>query len=128
VTEYIEFITKFIDYNEFPELLHGADVFVTVPSSDSSAVSLHEAMACGLPAIVSDIPANHEWIIDGWNGFIVPVRNPEKLADAIIQLIEQPDLIQLFGRRNAQIVRDRADREKHMAHMENIYQQLLGQK
>ena len=125
VTKYIEFVNKMIDYNEFPELLYSADMFVSVPSSDSSSVSLHEAMACGLPVIVSDIPANHEWITDGWNGYIVPVRKPEKLADAIIQLIEHPDLIQLFGERNAQIIRDRADREKHMAHMENLYEQLL---
>jgi glycosyltransferase involved in cell wall biosynthesis len=83
-------------------------------------------MACGLAAIVSDIPANHEWITDGWNGFIVPVRNPEKLASSIIQLIENPELMQLFGERNAQIIRDRADREKHMSRMENLYKQLLG--
>jgi glycosyltransferase involved in cell wall biosynthesis len=78
--------------------------------------------------IVSDIPANHEWITDGLNGFIVPVRNPEKLAQSIIQLIEKPGLMQLFGKRNAQIIRDRADQEKHMAYMENLYQQLLGKK
>ena len=125
VTKYIEFVNKMIDYNEFPELLYSADMFVSVPSSDSSSVSLHEAMACGLAAIVSDIPANHEWITDGWNGFIVPVRNPEKLASSIIQLIENPELMQLFGERNAQIIRDRADREKHMSRMENLYKQLL---
>jgi len=125
VTNYIEFVHKFIDYNKIPELLYGADVFISVPSSDSSSVSLHEAMACGLPVIVSDIPANHEWITDGYNGFIVPVRNPEKLANSIIHLIEKPDLKQLFGKRNTQIIRDRADREKHMAHMENLYQQLI---
>jgi glycosyltransferase involved in cell wall biosynthesis len=125
VTKNLEIINKFIDYNEFPELLNSADIFISVPSSDSSSVSLHEAMACGLPVIVSDIPANHEWITDGWNGFIVPVRNPEKLAESVIQLIEKPDLMQIFGERNAQIIRERADREHHMAHMENLYQHLI---
>ena len=120
-----EFISKMIDFNELPEMLFSVDIFISVPSSDSSSISLLEAMACGLPVIVSDIPANHEWIIDGWNGFIVPIRNPEKLANAIIQLIEKPDLMQIFGERNAQIIRDRADREKNMAHMENLYQQLI---
>jgi|WetSurMetagenome_2_1015567.scaffolds.fasta_scaffold132525_1 L-malate glycosyltransferase len=128
VGENIEFVNKVLEYNELPELLYTADIFVSVPSSDSSSISLHEAMACGLPAIVSDIPANHEWIIDGWNGFIVPVRNPEKLADAIIQLIEKPDLIKLFSERNVRIVHDRADQEKHMAHMDNLYGLLLGKK
>jgi glycosyltransferase involved in cell wall biosynthesis len=126
VTKYIEFIIKKMDYNELPEILYRADIFISVPSSDGSSMALLEAMACGLPVIVSDIPANHEWITDGWNGFFVPVRNPEKLAGAIIQLIEKPDLMQMFGERNAQLIRDRADRAKHMAHMENLYQQLLG--
>jgi glycosyltransferase involved in cell wall biosynthesis len=125
VTKYIEFFNKVLDYNELPELLYSADIFVSVPSSDSSSISLHEAMACGLPVIVSDIPANHEWIIDGWNGFIVPVRNPEKLANAIIQLIENPGLIQLFCERNVRIIHDRADQEKHMAHMADLYGLLL---
>lgn len=128
VTKYIEFITKKMDDNELPEMLYRADIFISVPSSDGSSMALLEAMACGLPVIVSDIPANHEWITHGWNGFFVPVRNPEKLAGSIIQLIEKPDLMQMFGKRNAQIIRDRADRTKHMAHMENLYQQLLGKK
>jgi glycosyltransferase involved in cell wall biosynthesis len=125
VTKNIEFINKAIEYNKLPELLYSSDIFVSVPSSDSSSISLHEAMACGLPVIVSDIPANHEWITDGWNGFIVPVRNPEKLADAIIHMIEKPELMKLFSERNVTIVRDRADQEKHMAHMENLYELLL---
>jgi glycosyltransferase involved in cell wall biosynthesis len=125
VTKNIEFVNKIMAYNELPELLYRGDIFISIPSSDGSSMALLEAMACGLAAIVSDIPANHEWITDGWNGFIVPVRNEEKLANAIIQLIEKPELIQLFGKRNAQIIHDRADREKHMAHMENLYQELI---
>ena len=125
VIKYTEFISKLVDYNELPEMLYGVDIFISVPSSDSSSISLLEAMACGLPVIVSDIPANHEWVTDGWNGIIVPVRDPEKLAEAILHLIEKPDLMRLFGERNARIIREKADREKHMAHMEELYQQLL---
>jgi glycosyltransferase involved in cell wall biosynthesis len=125
ITKFIEFVCSDIEPQDFPKFLYGTDIFVSVPSSDSTSVSLLEAMACGLPVIVSDIPANREWITDGWNGLIVPVRNPEKLADTIVYLIENPDLMRLFGKRNAQIIRDRADREKHMAHMEDMYRQLL---
>jgi glycosyltransferase involved in cell wall biosynthesis len=125
VTEFIDFVSRYMKAHELPKLHYDADIFVSIPSSDSSSISLLEAMACGLPVIVSDIPANHEWVTDGWNGLIVPVRNPEKLAEAILHLIENPDLMQLFGKRNSQIIRDRADREKHMANMEGLYRQLL---
>lgn len=125
VAEYTEFVCSNIEYKKLAEFHHTADIFVSVPSSDSSSVSLLEAMACGLPVIVSDIPANHEWVTDGWNGLVVPVRDPENLARAILWLIENPDLMRLFGERNALTIRKRADREKHMAHMEELYQQLL---
>lgn len=128
VIKYIDFVYGDIIYKKLIELYYTSDIFISVPSSDSSSISLLEAMASGLPVIVSDIPANHEWITEGWNGFIVPVRNPEKLAQAIIHMIENPDLMRLFGERNAQIIRMRADREKHMAHMEDLYKQLLENK
>lgn len=128
VTEFVKFVYNKIDYKKFLELYDSADIFVSVPSSDSSSVSLFEAMASGLPVIVSDIPANHEWITDGWNGLIVPAGNQEKLAEAIIRMIENPVLMRLFGQRNAQLIRDKADRDKHMAQMEDLYRQLLEKK
>jgi len=128
VTDFIDFNFTYFNSAEFSELHHKADIFISVPSSDSSSVSLHEAMASGLPVIVSDIPANHEWITHGWNGFIVPVRDPKELAKSILQLIENPDLMRLFGERNTQLIRDKADRKKHMAHMEELYHELLERK
>lgn len=116
---------RMVEYNEMPKFLNYADIFVSVPSSDSSSVSLQEAMACGLPVIVSDLPANREWIRDGWNGYIVPIRNPEALADAIIKLLENRERRELFGKRNTEIIINRADHEKHMLKMEELYESLL---
>ncbi len=64
-----------------------ADIYVTPPSHvDGSSVSLMEAMACGLPSLVSDIPANLEWIRDGENGWVFPDNDPVKLAEIISKL------------------------------------------
>ncbi len=43
-------------------------------------------MACGLPSLVSDIPANLEWIRDGENGWVFPDNDPVKLAEIISKL------------------------------------------
>lgn len=125
VLQNIKFINKKVEYNEMPKFLNDADIFISVPSSDSSSISLLEAMACGLPVIVSDLPANREWIKDGWNGYIVPVRDPEALADAIIQTLENKEQRELFGKRNQEIIIERADHEKHMLRMEELYESLL---
>lgn len=60
-------------------------LFVSVPESDGTAVSLLEAMAAGCLPVLSDLPANREWVQDGRNGVLVAdlARLPEALARAI---------------------------------------------
>lgn len=59
-----------------PEINHDyycrATIYVSIPSSDSVSLSLVEAMGCGCVPFVSDLPANHELIEAGSNGFIEP--------------------------------------------------------
>ena len=62
-----------------------ADLYVSPAHVDGSSVSLLEAMACGLPAIVSDIPANLEWIREGENGWIFPDGDDQALAEVILK-------------------------------------------
>jgi L-malate glycosyltransferase len=50
---------------ELPDIYRSADYYVSASHSDGSSVSLMEALACGIPAIVSDIPSNREWIREG---------------------------------------------------------------
>jgi glycosyltransferase involved in cell wall biosynthesis len=56
-------------YAELPSYYHAADLYASASLSDGSSISLLEALACGLPAVVSDIPSNREWIIEGENGW-----------------------------------------------------------
>ncbi len=63
-----------------------ADVYVTPSNVDGSSVSLMEAMACGLPTIASDIPANAEWIANGQTGWLFPDGSVEHLAEVLSQI------------------------------------------
>ena len=47
------------------------ELYISIPTSDSTSVTLLEAMAAGSLPIVSDLPANREWIEDGKNGFLL---------------------------------------------------------
>ena len=118
-------IDKMLDYGQMSNYLNMSDIFVSVPSSDSTPVSLLEAMACGLPVIVSDLPANREWVKDGWNGFIVPIKDSNVLAEAIIKLLRNEELQKLFGQRNYELINEKANHEKHMEKMEGLYQSLI---
>jgi len=60
-----------------------ATYFVSIPESDGTAVSLLEAMYYGCIPIVSDLPANREWITHAENGFVVRDVSSNFLKDAV---------------------------------------------
>jgi L-malate glycosyltransferase len=65
----------FISLEEQIRIYRESQFYLSLPLSDSTSVSLIEAMAYGCIPVLSDIPANHEWIKDGVNGIIY--RNKE---------------------------------------------------
>jgi len=115
-----------IPHDELPDYVAASDVFVSVPSVDATAVSLLEAMACGRAIVVSDLPSATEWVTAGVNGEVVPPRNVEALAKAIVKLCGDPELRKAYGERSLEIVRKRADHYENMRRMEEIYYRLAG--
>ncbi|UCH83842.1 MAG: glycosyltransferase, partial [Candidatus Latescibacterota bacterium] len=92
-----------ITHDGMPRLLREHDIFLSIASSDTTSVSLLEAMACGLFPIVSDIPANREWIRHGENGLLVPPRDSHLLARAIVDAWDDRDLRDAAKKRNADL-------------------------
>ncbi len=78
-----------VELSALPGWYGAADLYVSPSHVDGSSVSLLEAMACGLPSIVSDIPANLEWIQDGLNGWVFPDGDPEALTCIILAAAQQ---------------------------------------
>jgi glycosyltransferase involved in cell wall biosynthesis len=124
VDRYVRFIGK-LPHEELEECYGDADLYVSVPQSDSTSVSLLEAMAAGLPVIVSDVPSNLEWIQDGWNGYVVRRGDSAAIAESVLRLLENGDLRRQLGVRNAQLATERADHLTNMRKMERLYQELV---
>lgn len=83
---------------EIPNLYRRATVFVA-PSivtaqgdQEGLGLVLVEALACGCPAVASDLPAIRDVIIHQDTGWLVPQRNPEAIADAVAKLLSEPGL------------------------------------
>jgi glycosyltransferase involved in cell wall biosynthesis len=68
-----------------------ADIYVSTSTSDSTSVSLLEAMACGAVPVVTDLEANREWIRDGVSGALFRAGDPEGLAETVIHLAADTD-------------------------------------
>jgi glycosyltransferase involved in cell wall biosynthesis len=108
------------------DALATAHVYVSVPDTDSLALSTMEAMATGAFPIVSDLPSQ-DWIVHGINGLRVPPRNVHALADAIYEALTNTEL-----RRNAVAInRERVEaegrREMNLLRMERHFYRLAGQ-
>jgi L-malate glycosyltransferase len=72
-----------VRHEELPGLLSNADIYVALPEIDGASASLFEAMSAGLYPIVSNIPANRQWIQDGVNGALVSYDDAVAVAAAI---------------------------------------------
>ncbi len=116
-----------IPHHELPGYLVASDVFLSVPSVDATAVSLLEAMACGSSVVVSNLASALEWVSDGESGLVVPPRDGAALERAILRLIDSPELRDRLGERSVKTIRERAEHRTHMARMEELCEELVGE-
>jgi len=125
IFEKIKFV-GWISNDELPLYLNLADLFVSTSLVDSGlATSAAEAMACGVPLIVSDFGDNKTWIEEGKNGCIFPLKDSEILAQKIIYLLQHPELKEKFSKLNRELIKERKNYDKEMAKMEKLYQELI---
>ena len=124
VHDQVDFVGRVGD-QAMVEALQRSRVSVSVPTSDATSVSVLESMACGLPIIASDLPANRQWITPGQGGWLVPARDEAALVQALITAHDQAEVRQSMGQCNrARIERD-ASRRGQMDAMWRLYQGLL---
>ena len=91
---------------ELPKVYRGADLYVSTSKSDGSSVSLLEAMGCGRPVLVSDIPGNREWV--GTDEHRFAVGDVEGLEASLRRLAKTPraEREALCGLGRARVLRD----------------------
>ena len=122
--ESVDFVGR-VPHDRMPEIISSCDIYVTPSLSDGSSATLLEAMACGKPCIGTDIPGNQEWIKTGINGVLVPPRNPEALADALVAVITDPEKAQELGRQARLVVEQRANLRQNLQIFEKRLTELV---
>jgi glycosyltransferase involved in cell wall biosynthesis len=84
-------------------------------------------MATGLPAIVSDIPSNREWVEEGCNGWLAPAGSSEEFAHRMLRAARlSPEQRKLFSERNQRMVAERADWDRNFPKLLEIYERITG--
>lgn len=122
--QYLEFIGRYKSEN-LPQMLNDADIYVSTSLSDSGlAASTAEAMASGLPAIVTDSGDNKKWVEENKGGFVIPLKNPEILAKKIVYLLKNPNARKSFGEYNRKIIEEKNNYYKEMGKTEELYEKI----
>jgi glycosyltransferase involved in cell wall biosynthesis len=103
-----------------------ADVFALVSSQEGFPVSLIEAMATGLPSVVSDIPANTQLIDSGVHGAVVPVGDAARIADSLIQLLADPQMRSRMSLQARSRVVENYSTEKVIDRYETLFAEVLS--
>lgn len=88
------------------------NVYVLPSYREGTPRTVLEAMAMGRPVITTDAPGCRETVTDGDNGFLVPVKAVDALAEAMMRFIEVPELASQMGRRSRRIAEERYDVHK----------------
>ena len=82
-------------------------------------------MASGAFPVLTDIPANREWIFDGENGLLVPIDQEKLLAEKIVQAIRNQDLRERSMDRNFCLIKEKALWPVTIAKTKEIYKMAL---
>jgi glycosyltransferase involved in cell wall biosynthesis len=114
-----------IDHLQTPEYHRNFDVFVALSREESFGVALVEAMACGKPAVVSDASGFREVAVDGTTAIIVPRDEHDKAAEAILHLLNNPELRKQMGDAARQRVLENYNWEKNLDAVETLYDKMI---
>lgn len=87
-------------------------VFILPSYHEGTPKSVLEAMATGRPIITTNAPGCRETVVDGVNGFLVPIKNVDVLAEKMIWMIEHSDSVKKMGQNSLQICQDKFDVNK----------------
>ncbi|MDD4933204.1 MAG: glycosyltransferase family 4 protein [Methylacidiphilaceae bacterium] len=103
-----------------------ASVFVLPSIEDGFSVVCGEAMASGLPVITTENNGAADLIEPGINGYVVPIRSPEKIAEALETLYRKPDLRRAMGENALRKARECLGWDRYVRLLMARYAEVLG--
>ena len=112
---------------DMPKWFRVADTYVSCTQSDGTSISLLEAMATGLPVVLTDIPSNREWVTENFNGWLAPVNSAEGFANRLLCAARlTPEERGLFSERTRRIVEERADWDRNFPRLLEMYERITA--
>jgi L-malate glycosyltransferase len=117
-----------VGQRDLPRWYHMADIYISPSHVDGSSVTLMEALASGLPCLVSDIAGNKEWVEDGVNGWLFRDGDVDDLAEKILFAIKSRRSFKKIGEAARKTAEEKADWSKNFGKLLDAYERILPQR
>ncbi len=115
-----------VGQRDLPRWYRLADIYISPSHVDGTSVTLLEALASGLPCLVSDIPGNKEWIEDGLNGWTFRDGDADHLAEKILLAIKKRREFKRIGELARKTAEERADWRKNFGKLLEAYDKVMS--
>ena len=125
VADRVRFLGR-VEHDRLPWLYRSADVVTCVPWYEPFGIVPLEAMACGVPVVASAVGGLVDSVVDGRTGLHVPPRSPERLAEALGDLLADPGWRRELGAQGAQRAREQFSWDRVGALTLNVYRRVLA--
>ena len=126
-SERLDDVVRFTGFrDDIPDLLAIMDVFVLPSHREGMPRTILEAMAAGKPVVATNIRGCREEVVDEVTGLLVPVCDPEALAEAILRLLRDEELARRIGEAGRKRVQEEFDEADVLRRQVDAYQKLLA--
>ena len=120
-------VKKFVNLlgirNDVMEIMNSSHIIVIPSRYEGLSISMIEAMACGLPVIASDAPGLSEYVKQGKNGFLFPVGDYKQMAEYILLLGSNKELIQTLSKGARNTFEKEFDINKNIKPLDKLFRQ-----
>jgi lipopolysaccharide/colanic/teichoic acid biosynthesis glycosyltransferase/glycosyltransferase involved in cell wall biosynthesis len=113
---------------DLPRIYADLDILVVSSDNEGTPVSAIEAMASGCPVVATRVGGVPDLINHGETGYLVPPKNADELAAAILRILHDPEKASRVRQSAQALVQDRFRVQDLITRIENLYQELLGKK
>jgi glycosyltransferase involved in cell wall biosynthesis len=104
----------------------GADIFVTATTWEGMPNTVLEAMACGLPIVGTQASGLRELVRDGLNGYLVPIKDPNAMAQALARLVDNGHERRRMGRQSRKLAEREFAWEYIAEQYVRVYEQVMA--
>ena len=121
-------IEKYVHFDNFrqdvPDILKAIDIYCLPSLWEGLPIGLLEAMAMGKAVIATNVNGSREMVVHGENGLLIEPKDTSALADAIVQLHQQPALREKLQTQARRTVDERYNAKCMTQTVETVYQQI----